>query len=425
LDRVAEDVNGHLRPHGERELADPLARLRADGGGADQHAAAGIGVQLQDPRSLRVLERPRARDGLELPGGRGGVLPGGVAHRRHLGIGEDGGGNRAVVGAGVQPGDVRRCDPPLVLADVREERDAGDVAGRPHAVAGAEPLVHDDPLPLDGHVELLEPEALHPGLAARGDEESLGLYGGLPLELEAELGVAAALDARRLGAQAELDPLLPERLRQDLPGVRVVAGEQVRAVLHERHARAQARVELRELAADGAAAHDGHALGHGARARRIAAMPVVGLGQALDRRGDRERARGDDEVVVGQLAPVHADQPRLGDDAGAADELGALLAHPVGLARVVLLGDLVPPLEDARGVDGRHRLGGARREPGAREHLERAQQRLRGDAGPVGALPADELVLDDDDIGVGREPAQRGQEGLARRPRPQHDDLHR
>ena len=42
LDRVAEDLDGHLRSHGERELAEPLSGLGADGERADEHAALAI-----------------------------------------------------------------------------------------------------------------------------------------------------------------------------------------------------------------------------------------------------------------------------------------------------------------------------------------------------------------------------------------------
>ena len=63
------------------------------------------------------------------------------ADRCDLGIGEDGRGDRAVVGAHVLSGDVRGGDAGLVLPEMREETDPGGVADRPDAVGGAQPLV--------------------------------------------------------------------------------------------------------------------------------------------------------------------------------------------------------------------------------------------------------------------------------------------
>src|ERR671918_594252 len=60
---------------------------------------------------------------------------------RELGVREDDTRDRAVVGPGGLPENVRRRYPGLVLADVGEERDAGDVADRPHALRGPAAIV--------------------------------------------------------------------------------------------------------------------------------------------------------------------------------------------------------------------------------------------------------------------------------------------
>ena len=279
------------------------------------------------------------------------------------------------------------------------------------------------PAPLDRDPEPLEAEALDVRLAAGGDEQPLGHDRVLALELQPErLAASAALDPRRARVEAELDALLGEGPGEELGRLGVQSRQQAPAALDERHAGAEPRVGLRQLAADRAAADDREALRHGARARPLAAAPVRHLRQPLDRRRHGDGAGGDEQRVVREFPLAHGDEAGLGDDAGPADELGALLRHPLGLAGVVLLGDLVAPPEDLRRVDGADRLGRPRGEARARDDLERPQQDLRGDAGPVGALAADELVLDDRDLGVGVELAQRRDERLARGPGAQDDD---
>ena len=68
-----------------------------------------------------------------------------------------------------------------------------------------------------------------------------------------------------------------------------------------------------------------------------------------------------------------------------------------------------------------HRLGRARDPPDLGERLRRAQQRLRGHAGVVGALAADQVALDDRHLepAVGEPPGA----DLARRAGPDHDDV--
>ena len=67
LDRVEHDVDRHLGADRQRQLAQPLPRLGADGHRADEHAPHGVGEHLQEARPLRPLvgrepgDRPRAR----------------------------------------------------------------------------------------------------------------------------------------------------------------------------------------------------------------------------------------------------------------------------------------------------------------------------------------------------------------------------
>jgi hypothetical protein len=76
----------------------------------------------------------------------------------------------------VATSDVRGRHPRLVLADVRELRDAGDVADGPHVVGAGrtQPLVHLHAARRRLDAELLETEALDVRPASRRDQEALG-----------------------------------------------------------------------------------------------------------------------------------------------------------------------------------------------------------------------------------------------------------
>ena len=81
--------------------------------------------------------------------------------------------------------------------------------------------------------------------------------------------------------------------------------------------------------------------------------------------------------------------------------------------------DLVAPREHRRDVEPSARTPGTR--PHLAQQLGRSQQRLRRHARVVGALAADEVLLDDRDLEPGlAEPSGRD---LARRPGADHDDV--
>jgi len=89
---------------------------------------------------------------------------------------------------------------------------------------------------------------------------------------------------------------------------------------------------------------------------------------------------------------------------------------------VAAVGHLIAPPQDPGDVDlSCHCFGSPGREPSRRERLDRTEKRLGRKAGVVGALAAGELVLDDDDLDVGVEPAERSHEMLAARARAEHD----
>ena len=103
---------------------------------------------------------------------------------------------------------------------------------------------------------------------------------------------------------------------------------------------------------------------------------------------------GDERVVA------HLDPPLAVERPAAAEQLDAPLLEPRKLHRVVEVVDhLVAAGQRRLGVQlARHRLRGAGNASHLGEHLGRAQQRLRGHARVVGALAADQVVLDDGDL---------------------------
>ena len=82
------------------------------------------------------------------------MLPGGPCRRR---------GNGLVVGLTGFAEDVGGDDLALVLPDVGQQPDAGDVANGPQAVAGAQVGVDGDAVPVSVDVDGLEADPVHPG----------------------------------------------------------------------------------------------------------------------------------------------------------------------------------------------------------------------------------------------------------------------
>jgi hypothetical protein len=176
---------------------------------------------------------------------------------------------------------------------------------------------------------------------------------------------------------------------------------------------------LRHLHAHGAAAEDEHPAGHRLHGRDLAVGPhPVELAQTGDRRHERRRARGHHDVVgrVPRAVDLHGPDP--GEAAGAAQHVDAVVGRPLGRARVGVVGDHeVPPGQGGPEVD----VGGGCRVARGVHGFARAQQRLRRDARPVGALAPHELALDQGHP----QPAlgQRTGAVLARSTGAEHDDV--
>ena len=121
--------------------------------------------------------------------------------------------------------------------------------------------------------------------------------------------------------------------------------------------------------------------------------------------------------VARQRVVADHDPPLAVEPALAAEQLDPVFLQPGQLPRVVEVVDhLVAAVEDRLRVEvAAHRLGDARHAPRLGEQVGRAQQRLRRHAGVVGALAADQVLLDDRDLqaAVGEPPGA----DLARRRR--------
>ncbi len=194
-------------------------------------------------------------------------------------------------------------------------------------------------------------------------------------------------------------------------------------------ARAERRPGGRHLDAHDAAAEHEQAAGGARGARRLAARPRMGVGEAVDGRQRRCAAGAHDHRVPGPQArarPVVAGDLDLADAGQPPGAPGERDADPVEPAELALVAparrERVAPPEHGGGVElAGHGLAGAL--DGARgvERLDRPQQRLARHARPVRALAAHQLGLHHDDA----QPTADGVVGdvLPRRPSAEDDHV--
>ena len=191
------------------------------------------------------------------------------------------------------------------------------------------------------------------------------------------------------------------------------------AALDERHFATEAAYCLCHLHPNRPSAEHQQSARNGLHARHLAVGPnALELAQARDGRHDRVRSGGDHHVFGGVALPVDLDHACPGEPAAPAQQVDAIVRKPALLAGVgVVRNHEVTPGKRAVDVD----LGARRRVTRGVHCLTWAQQRLRGDAGPVGALATDQLALDDRDPKA----ALRQLAGtvLSRRTAANHDDV--
>ena len=273
------------------------------------------------------------------------------------------------------------------------------------------------------HADRLQAQAAHTGAAPGGDEQPVAAQGGAAGQLE-HVVVALAPRGRGVLPEVQLDALGAEHGAQRVAELPRLAGEDVVHALDHRDLGTETAQGLRGLHAHGAAAEHEQAPGDLGHRRGLAVGPhAVELAQPGHRRDDRLRAGGHDDVAGGQAAVAHDDRTWTVEAAVAADELDAVLLEPWERARVVVARDhVIAPGERRTGVERPgDRFARAGDRAGGGERLPGPQQGLGRDAAPVGALPADELALDERDpqAAVG----QRARADLAGRPAAEDDGV--
>ncbi len=283
---------------------------------------------------------------------------------------------------------------------------------------GPQALVDLDPALRHREPERLE--ALGVRLAARRDEQPVERAPSSPSSrTSAPSSTAAAWAPTRSSIAVVAQAVGDERGR-----LGVDARQDPVAALDERHPRADPREELRELAADRAAAEHGQRPGHLRRLGRLDVRPEVDRVEPRDRRDRRARSRS--RSRAGRRPSSRPVDRRRGPArttvASPRTSSQPLALEPLDLRGVVALRDVVAPRERRR--PGRARRRDAGSAPRRGHELRAAKHRLRRHARPVGALAADEPPLDERQLHRGVEPAEGADEMLAGRPSTENDDPH-
>ena len=301
-------------------------------------------------------------------------------------------------------------------------RPGHDVAHGVHAVdRGAAALVGDDEAAVEGDPGLLVAQAVGDRAATDGDQQQVGdeLVAALEAHRDGRPVVLGRLEPH---AGAEGDAALAERPLQRGADRGVLGGDEPGEGLDDGDLGAERAHHRRELDADDAAAEHDDTAGHGIQRQGTVAGD--------DRATDLEAGQGAG-VGAGGEHDVPADEPPVADDDGAValEATGALdVVDLAGLHQA--LQALVQPAHhalavgrDGRQVDAVER--GPHTEPGGLAggvgDLGRVQQRLGGDAAPVQAGAAEEVLLDEGDAQAELGGAQRA--GVAAAPAPEDDDV--
>jgi hypothetical protein len=129
LNRVAQNLDRYVSANRQRRLLKPLASFGSERIRASQTPT--VGEQRQEPIALGV--RPGVRLGLRKLRETRGAAEGAVGRSNggRLRVGEDDPRDSVVVSLSRLAEDIRSNDLALVLTDVGQRPDAGDVADRP------------------------------------------------------------------------------------------------------------------------------------------------------------------------------------------------------------------------------------------------------------------------------------------------------
>ena len=219
--------------------------------------------------------------------------------------------------------------------------------------------------------------------------------------------------------EPQLDAVPAQRVAERLAQRCRLAGQHAVGALDEHRLPAEPPHDLRKLDARWAAPEHEQAARDSLHARRLAGAPdALQLTQSRERRHERIRAGRHDDVLRGVPGAIHVHHAGAGQLARAPEQVDAPARQPALLAGVgIARHHEVPP-----GQRGLHvNLCGRGGLPRALHRLARAQQRLRRDASPVGALAADQFSLDDGDAQPVR--GQRRSAVLTGRPAAENDHV--
>ena len=244
--------------------------------------------------------------GLERPDGRG------------LRIGEDDAREGFVVGFARIAQDVRGDDVALVLAGCRQRPDAGDVADRPEPVAGPQLRVDGDPAAVGRDADGLEPDAVDTGTATGRNEQAITAQLAGVVDVQ-DVVIAVTPRLGHVHAEHQVDAIAAEDVAECLAQRCGLTGEHVLGAVDERHLAAEAANGLGHLDADRTTAQDQQAAGDGRHRGHLAVRPdALERREARNRRHDRFRAGGHDDVLGGVVHAVDLDRALSGEPTVAA-----------------------------------------------------------------------------------------------------------
>jgi hypothetical protein len=243
------------------------------------------------------------------------------------------------------------------------------------------------------HADALQADPADARTPAGGDEQLLAAQLAPVVELEHVL-LALALAPRRARVRREdqLDAFVAKHFAERLAQRSRLAREQVVGHVDYDRLAAEPAHGLTHLHADRAAAEDQEPPRHSRHRRHLAVAPdALQLAQSRHRRHYRVGPVREHHVIGCVAHAVDLDRARSREPTAAAQQIDAVIGQPFRRPLVGVVGDHeVAPRERRLDVD----LGARRRLARAVHRLARAQQRLRRDAGPVGALSSHELALD-------------------------------
>ena len=255
--------------------------------------------------------------------------------------------------------------------------------------------VDGDPVAVGLDADGLEPDAVDPRTATGRDEQAVTPQLGAVVDGPGR--------SRRRHAAPRFTPTpstssMPSRRRTSPSASPSGAGslaEHALGDVDERHLAAEAAHGLGHLDADRTAAQDQQAAGDRGHRGHLAVRPhALELPEARNRRHERLRAGGHDDVPGGVPRAADLDRARPGEPAVAAEQVDAPVGQPLlGTGVRVVRDHEVTPGERRRDVDLRAR----RRLVCVVHGFARTQQGLGRDARPVGALATHELTFDHGD----------------------------